>query len=247
MTTGRLLDYQLYVQRDNYFYHESYKNETEFLDLIKQGDVEQIKENKRRIDTELSLNLSAKDLLSDDPIHNQIYYLIVCASIVSRVCISSGLSHETAYTIFNLYVRRADKAESVDDVRRLNYEMVLDFASQMKKMKSSEIFSNSIKMSINYICDNLHNKITTSDLAAYTGYNRSYLSVLFKRETGLTIQDYIFNKRIETAKNLLSQTEYTCAEISRTLCFASQSYFCMQFKKATGITPKQYRLKYRSR
>lgn len=248
MEIGKLLDYQLYVQRENDFYHQSHQVETEFFDIIRTGNIEKLESIQRQFSgISDDVALDGKGVLSDNPVRNQIYHLVTNAALISRICIDDGLPQETAFTLTDLYIRRADVSNSVEEIRRINDEMVLEFTSQMHKMHNQNVFSPAIKMCISYICDNLHTRITTTDLAEHTGYNRSYLSVLFKKETGQTIQEYVFAKRIETATNMLAQTDYSCSQIALTLCFASQSYFCMQFKKAVGMTPKQFRLNNRSR
>ena len=71
----------------------------------------------------------------------------------------------------------------------------------------------------------------------------SYLSYLFKKETGITVHKFIQDKRLETAKNLLKQNEYSCMDIAAMLCFSSQSHFIKSVKDKYGLTPKEYRMR----
>ena len=82
------------------------------------------------------------------------------------------------------------------------------------------------------------------DLAIQTKLNESYLSTLFKKETGTSVSGYILSKRMEAAENMLKFSDYTYAEISSILAFSSQSHFARIFKQQTGYTPKQYRNTY---
>lgn len=97
---------------------------------------------------------------------------------------------------------------------------------------------------MDYIYYHLNEKIRLSDLAQHVGLNTSYLSELFKKETGLTLSDYILQRRIEAASNMLRYSDYTFVEISSTLAYSTQSHFIHVFKKATGMTPRQYRAQY---
>lgn len=73
----------------------------------------------------------------------------------------------------------------------------------------------------------------------------SYLSRLFKKETGISVSDYIRRQKIDMAKNLLKYSEYSMIEIANRLSFSSQSHFIQQFREIVGMTPKKYReLKY---
>ena len=52
---------------------------------------------------------------------------------------------------------------------------------------------------------------------------------------------YLIQRRLQISKDLLTQTDYSIAEIAASTGFASQSYFSQIFKKFTGISPNQYR------
>jgi len=80
-----------------------------------------------------------------------------------------------------------------------------------------------------------------------TGLNENYLSKLFKKETGVSVSDYIRDKKVETAKNLLKFSTLSYLNIGTALAFSSQSHFIKVFHQATGYTPKEYqKLYYRS-
>ena len=99
---------------------------------------------------------------------------------------------------------------------------------------------------MDYIYDHLYEQIRLSDLAAQVGLNESYLSVLFKKETGVSISDYVRQRRVEAAEGMLRYSDYSCSDIGNFLAFCSQSHFISVFRKATGLTPRQYRARYGS-
>ena len=232
------LEYRLYVQREAEFFHEPYENEQHIYKLIKNGDVDGILKNQSKYATAVD---DGKDKLSDDPVKNQIYHLIVNAALIARICYFAGLPQEMVYTLSDKYIRQADKCETVDDVKKTNDTMVLDFARQMKHLRENKVLSPKIRQAVNFICDNLHKKITVDQLAKITGLNKSYLCSLFKKELSITIQKYILIRRIETAQRMLFETDYKEADISYTLGFSTQSYFCKCFKEQTGFTPHEYK------
>ena len=83
-------------------------------------------------------------------------------------------------------------------------------------------------LSIPELCENMH-------------YGKTYLSQIFKEATGQTITQYYRALKINQAKKLLRSQKYTVAEVSALLCYDTPQYFSAQFKKATGLTPGQYR------
>lgn len=74
----------------------------------------------------------------------------------------------------------------------------------------------------------------------------SYLCAVFKRETGETINEYIIETKIGSAKKLLKNTKMKVHEIAEHLGYENAHYFSYSFKKYAGETPQQYRNKQQS-
>nr|MDE6004751.1 AraC family transcriptional regulator [Oscillospiraceae bacterium] len=94
-----------------------------------------------------------------------------------------------------------------------------------------------------YINENLNCNLSIKTLAKLVGLNPSYLSRLFKQETGGSIKQFVVLARIRQAEELLKDTDFSYYDISVRLGFSSQSAFIAVFKKITGVTPKKYRMK----
>ena len=94
---------------------------------------------------------------------------------------------------------------------------------------------------ISYINTHLHETIAVSDLAELVKLNASYLSVLFKRQVGTSISEYVITKRIRTAENMLRLSDFSLSEISDILHFSSYSHFARTFRKHYHTSPKRYR------
>ncbi len=78
-------------------------------------------------------------------------------------------------------------------------------------------------------------------VAEYLELSPSYLSLLFKNETGINFTSYIAKKRIKEAQTLLARTKLNLIEISRAVGFNDVKYFIKVFKKELSLTPIQYR------
>ena len=94
-----------------------------------------------------------------------------------------------------------------------------------------------------YIDYNLEFNINSSQIAKFFHYNKRYIGQLFKKETGLTISEFINIQRIKLAKNLLVNTDDSIINISLKVGFNNVTYFNRIFKKISGFTPTQYRQK----
>ena len=86
----------------------------------------------------------------------------------------------------------------------------------------------------------------TADLSLKTqaqllNVNSSYLSTLFKKETGTTLTEYVNRKRIEHALLLLNSTDMQIQMIAQYCGIHDVNYFTKTFKKVVGHTPKEYR------
>ena len=95
-----------------------------------------------------------------------------------------------------------------------------------------------------YIYSHIKERITVAMLAEYTGLSESYLSRVFKQNLGISISDYIREKKIEKATHLLRYSDKSIIDIANYLSFSSQSHFIQTFENFTGMTPKKYRNKY---
>ncbi len=73
------------------------------------------------------------------------------------------------------------------------------------------------------------------------GLSRRRFNDLFKQHYNLTPNQYVIQKKISTAKTLLSSLSLSLGEIAELSGFSDRYYFSKQFKKETGITPSQYR------
>jgi AraC-like DNA-binding protein len=79
-------------------------------------------------------------------------------------------------------------------------------------------------------------------------YDYTYLANLFSEVTGITIEHFIINHKIERVKELLIYDELNLTEISYQLNYSSVAHLSMQFKKVTGLTPTFFKkLKIRKR
>ncbi len=92
-----------------------------------------------------------------------------------------------------------------------------------------------------YIEEHLAEDLSLVRLAGYIHFNPSYLSRLFKQESGVNLSDYIESARIERAKKLLRNDELKVHEIGLRVGYEASQSFTRFFKKATGATPQEYR------
>ena len=115
---------------------------------------------------------------------------------------------------------------------------------QVKKKKEHKA-SSYVDRCQQYIADHYKEKIYLQDVAEKMDLSETYLSRLFRKETGICFSDYVVDVRLEHAANLLKYSDESIPEIAEYVNFPSQSYMGKIFKKKYNLTPKQYREIYR--
>ncbi|MBO6162233.1 MAG: helix-turn-helix transcriptional regulator [Eubacterium sp.] len=239
MNTNRELDYRLYLQREEEFIRTDVRKEFSRYEVIIRGDVEQVKKNYEEVRPDF---FAGKGVLSKNPLRNSIYHLVVSIGVIARMCVEAGLPHSEAYTISDIYIQRADEAKTVDEVLDLIGDFQVDFALRMRTLqKKAGAYSLYVRHAIDYIYDHLHQPLRMEDLARAEGLSPGYFSKLFAREVGTTVKVYILMVKLNTAGNMLRNSEHSISDISLSLGFSSQSAFTTAFKKHTGYTPAEYR------
>lgn len=99
-----------------------------------------------------------------------------------------------------------------------------------------------IKKVIDYIKENYHSgEISLSDISEKFFVSPSYLSRLFKKETGKNLSDFINEYRIEKAKQLLLTTDLKTYEVADRVGIPDPHYFSRLFKRYTGYSPSEYK------
>lgn len=103
--------------------------------------------------------------------------------------------------------------------------------------------SDVINRIIDYINNNFNKNVTLDLVASEVCLSPQYLSKIFKEKYGSTFIEYITNKRLNYAKELLKKGNMNIKEISKIIGYEDPNYFCKVFKKETGTSPKNYRTK----
>ena len=241
VNTDKILDYRLFLQREEKFIRADYFAEFRQYNRIRNGDVEAVKELFEKVRPNYLNGKDGRGMLSQDPLRNSIYHLVSSAAIISRLCIDGGMDMNTAYTLSDIYINEADEAETVEQVLDLIATMQIDYASRMRDLKRTNVINYHVRRTIDYIYNNLNKPMTVTELAALEDLNPVYFSRLFASETGKKVGDFITEAKIETAKNMMRHSEYSILEIAMSLGYSSQSAFSNAFKASCGMTPKKYR------
>lgn len=98
-----------------------------------------------------------------------------------------------------------------------------------------------MQQAIDYIHAHLNRSLSLVELASVVNISPTYFASLFKKTIGISPHQYVIQQRVERAKVMLMKTDLAIADIALQVGFSSPSHLTQQFKRLTGITPKQVR------
>lgn len=92
-----------------------------------------------------------------------------------------------------------------------------------------------------FVADHIDQTITVNDVASALYLNPDYLSRRFKNKTGLSLKEYILNRKMQSAQILLQTTSLPIGVIASKLGYDNFSHFSQAYKKLMGISPSEER------
>lgn len=121
------------------------------------------------------------------------------------------------------------------------YQIIKVLKKEREKYVPKKKIYVAIKPALDYISENFTSEtIAIEHLANLCGVSEAYLRILFHRTFSVSPAVYIRNLRIHSAKELLLTGEYSVAEAATISGFNDISYFSREFKKATGVSPRDF-------
>lgn len=175
-----------------------------------------------------------------DSLRNLKNYAIITNTLLRKAAQDGGVHPLYLDSLSSDFARRIEQVPEPSAMQGFMMEMFRSYCRLVRK-HSMQGYSQPIQKTIIRIDSDLTADLSLSSLAEAQGINASYLSALFRRETGETVTDYVSRKRVELAVHLLSTTGLQVQTVAQHCGFADVHYFTKVFKKFTGETPRQLR------
>ncbi len=99
-----------------------------------------------------------------------------------------------------------------------------------------------VQKAVELIQSRILNPPSLKELACLSGFSRNYFSCVFKKVTGMKLQDYLIRARLRTARDLLEKPDLKIKKVAYDSGFRDPNYFCRVFKSETGCNPTRWRL-----
>lgn len=175
-----------------------------------------------------------------DPIRNLKNYCIIMNTLLRKAAESGGVHPLYLDRISAGYARRIETITSTNMAQYLMDEMFRDYCRLVKK-NATQHYSPPVQKAILHINNHLNGDLSLKSLSATQNMNASYLSALFKKETGQTVTDYVNQMRVQQAERMLGTTKLQIQTVAQHCGISDVNYFSKMFKKYTGKSPIQYR------
>ena len=179
---------------------------------------------------------------SEDPLLQGRTAIAFLACSCAQAARNGGLPVARCYEITQDYVRLANESANEELVHFLLLPMMLELTKAVGT--EARAYSHPISHhAMTYARSHLAEPLDGDSVAEACGVSRKTLCTRFKQETGVTFATYVRNLRIERAKRLLDTTEFEVSEIAYQTGFSSQSHLQTVFKRTTGYTPREWRMR----
>ncbi len=118
---------------------------------------------------------------------------------------------------------------------------MLTTTTSTTEFKHKGLTRTQLQQVLDYIQTHLDRDLSLAELAETLNLSPTYFATAFKQAIKVSPHQYVIQQRVERAKLMLSKTDLAISDIALQVGFSSQSHLTQQFKRLTGMTPKQIR------
>ncbi|MEF9960186.1 MAG: response regulator [Niameybacter sp.] len=160
--------------------------------------------------------------------------------ILQQVILDYGIYLEKDRQHLAEIIEQYRKSTTLEELQVLINELIYTICTSMEQVKDKHYRKEIVEI-MEYVEAHIGEKITLTFIANQVNMNESYISRLFKNETGMNIINYINIRKMEKAKELLKEKNMIVKDVAYALGFEEQSYFNRMFNKYFGVNPKEYK------
>ncbi|MBR5287063.1 MAG: helix-turn-helix transcriptional regulator [Clostridia bacterium] len=180
------------------------------------------------------------DRRSPNPLRNMKNYVIISNTLMRKAVQQGGVHPFYIDQLSSTLGRRIEEATSIRELKQLMGSMAHKYCLLVKN-HNMKGFSPPVQRVILRTDAEITGDLSLRAHASQLGINASYLSALFKKETGVTLTQYVNKRRVDYAIFLLNSTDMQVQTIAQHCGMPDVNHFIRTFKEHTGKTPTQYR------
>ena len=165
-------------------------------------------------------------------------------TLYSYAAEKGGLSPWQSHFISEKYAIMIEHAETISELDKIHSYMVTEYSDPTIRKSNSDNLTI-VEKAENYIEMNFAEDISMEEMAGKLHVHPSHLMRAFKKEKGITISHYRNMRRIKEAKELILFSNLSMTEIAIMVGFSNPQYFSKFFKEVEGITPVEFKKKFK--
>lgn len=177
--------------------------------------------------------------LASQPLRATKNGMICMVAVLCRYAADLGADDESCYALSDYYINEIENRVDMNNWRDFLLEISKHYID-LVRIGREEKYTLPIRRAIRYIHQHLYESCRLMDVATAIKMNPSYLSALFKSETGISLTHYVRDKKIAEAKSMLRDDGYSVAEVADMLGFGSVSYFSKVFRIVNACSPQEF-------
>jgi AraC-like DNA-binding protein len=124
--------------------------------------------------------------------------------------------------------------------KTLLQQLLIAIFQNIRKQKQHYSTSLKVEKIIQYMHQNINNRVTLTELSEMVQLSSTYLSRAFKETTGYSVIEFFNKIKIDKAKELINEGDKKIKEVAQTLGFTDEFYFSRIFKRIEGTSPSEY-------
>lgn len=210
------------------FYYEN-----KIMNLVSQGDLELLKSGLAEMGT------SVLPILMSSSLKTEKNYTIIILEKLASLAIQVGKDILSVIKLRNYYIRKVEEQTEFMGVLATRDTAIIHFTKELHGV-SNQARTSLIRCILQHINLKIYDTIKVTELAKQFYLSESALRRRFKEEVGISINEYVNQRKIEESKMML-QSGVPVGEIARRLSFYDLSHYYRTFKKYTGMTPQYFR------
>ena len=208
--------------------------EAEFMQIVSHGQLHKIEMYAHMI------NIEGTEIRLADRVRNAKNYAIIMNTLLRKAAENGSVHPVHIDKLSSDFAKKIELQTSEKGISTLIKEMARKYTLLVKN-HSLQGYSTLVRRVLIHIDTDLAGDLSLNTQAKLLDVNPSYLSTVFKKETGHTLTEYVTAKRIEHAVFLLNTTKMQIQTIAQYCGIPDICYFTKTFKKIIGKTPTEYR------
>lgn len=211
-----------------------YAGENAMMDAVRTG-------NLKKVDTHIGrITAAVFDKRLPDHLRTLKNYCIITNTLLRKAAEQGGVHPVYLDSVSSDFAEKIEQISSPAVCPSMIGSMARSYC-RLVKNHSAKSYSPAVQKAMICVDADLSAPLSLRYLADELNINSSYLSSLFKKETGITVTAYIIRQRINYAKHLLKNTRLQIQTVAQHCGLGDVHYFSKLFKKETGLTPREFR------